>query len=152
MMSSKSQAYDSEKRLWLYSILKASPDSEGVLHRTRIQKLVFLLQDEFQDGEIAPPEFEFKPGEYGPYSSELASALDRLTQHEFIQEREERQPDGTVFYQYDIAPEIENVVAQDLDKNKRLEQTAREIFAKYSDSDLPELVYSVMGKYPELVV
>ena len=63
--------------LLLYSPNAADSHTEAVCGRTRLQKVVYLLQ---QEGSIAPEGvmFSFTPYKYGPFSKDLAVAIDFL--------------------------------------------------------------------------
>jgi len=131
-------------------------DGEPIEGRTRLQKMVFLMQKQFEEAGVDPTQsanYEFVPYDYGPFSKELYADLDDLTEHEMVESREEPIRDGTK-YNYEIQEAGREFIEQQIPKEEAqmIIEVAAEIKDEYNDvllSDLIEDVYSEYPKYAE---
>ncbi len=107
------------------SILDASKGSN--IGRTAIQKLVYLAHAKIPTLDIP----QYRPHYYGPYSSDLSLALERLVTHHFIDETPGRLREG---YKYRLTPDGDTIVAE-LKKHSLDEyQKIKDIVDKCKDS------------------
>lgn len=130
------------------ALLEAN-DEEPIEGITRFMKLVFLAQEETSLGEV----YEYRPGQYGPYSKHLYDDIDRLEAKGFI-ERTNRETDGD---------KNDEQVYTLTEKGERALRHAREqpevpepvgdlgsLKENYNSMDLWELLEYVYGEYPEM--
>ncbi len=130
-------------------------DGEPIEGRTRLQKMVFLMQKELkqrdQSGAVGL-EYDFIPYDYGPFSKELYDDLDAMIEQEFVDDTEEPLQSGKVKYIYEIENNGEELVGSESESWKDVDaimQLAREIKKNYNDMLLSELIEYVYSEYPE---
>jgi uncharacterized protein YwgA/predicted transcriptional regulator len=125
-----------------------------VRSRTRLEKLVFILQEELGFDFISS--YSFLPNKIGPYSAELVLDAKELGTLNIIEEEEVIHPtynaDGRDFvqYVYRISPEAEDMAKGIYDA---MESNARAKIAalkKYNDMPLKDLLNYVHDKWPKL--
>jgi len=123
--------------------------SRGCLRgRTKLQKLVFLIQDKL----ARVLDYDFQKGYYGPYSYKLHSIVDELVTLGFLDEIVETTASGNNMMCYQITDSgqalLRHWLAQDI-----LPQKARrnidDIYDKYGRLPLPLLVRKVYKEHPE---
>lgn len=129
-------------------------DEEPIEGRTRLQKMVFLMQQRLKEaGEdpIQSKNYDFIPYDYGPFSSELYSDLDELTEHEMVQSQEEPIRDGKTKYNYEIKGAGQEFIEHQLSKEEACQilELAEEIKDKYNDVLLSDLIEEVYSRYPK---
>ena len=83
-------------------VLDASKRSN--VGRTAIQKLVYLAQAKTQSLDT----LQYRPHYYGPYSSDLSLALERLVAHSFVDETLGHQYEG---YKYQLTSDGADIVS-----------------------------------------
>lgn len=108
-----------------YQLAKLILMAGGLRSRKRIQKTVHLLR-----AAGCPVDFDFRLHYYGPYSSELADLLDRMTESGIL--RETGQPtDVGIRYDYELDERMrESLEAYELTTKGRV---AKEEMATYED-------------------
>lgn len=129
-------------------------DGEPIEGRTRMQKLVFLMQqylDERDEYSFTSEEYEFIAYDYGPFSKELYDDLDSLSEQGHIVDSEEELRDGKEKYDYEIQPTGVDVIENRKDKEGAQEilQLAEDLKSQYNDVLLSELIDYVYSQYPE---
>lgn len=129
-------------------------DGEPIEGRTRLQKLVFLMQKRLEEGGEDPfqsDDYEFIPYDYGPFSKELYDDLDQTIARDMVDGREEEIGDDKVKYDYEIQDSGEQWVENQLSKDdaQRILALAEEIKDKYGDVYLSDLIDDVYSRYPE---
>lgn len=83
--------------------IAAVVEQEGELHgRVRLQKLGYLLQ---QSGFMPLRHIRFSYHHYGPFSEQLAGALDQAVASGLLHEQRRDSPNGYKYYVYVINPE-----------------------------------------------
>lgn len=120
--------------------------------RTRLQKMVFLLQKELEEEDISlslNESYEFWAYDYGPFSKELADEIDTLLGEERLEETEEPFDDGKVKYQYQLLESGEIKQGDHDRKQAAVIKKAEEIKTTYNDMALPEVIDQVYTRYPE---
>jgi uncharacterized protein YwgA len=118
---------------------------------TRLQKLVFLAQNGGLDDDPIPDEkgfelFDFDPYNYGPFSKELAQAVDDLADEGLIEKSTARTSSGNSREDYRIDPMREGA-ASDLisEEQERLLWSVKRL---YNDTPLFKLLNEVYADYP----
>ena len=130
-------------------------DQEPVEGRTRLQKMVFLLQKELEKRDeltTTGVKYEFVPYDYGPFSKDLYDDLDRMIEQRFVEDTEERLASGKVKYVYEIDAGGEDLVesqSKELAEAADIVDLAREIKNQYNDVLLSELIEYVYSEYPD---
>jgi uncharacterized protein YwgA len=120
--------------------------------RTRLQKMVFLVQKELENEGISldsNESYEFWAYDYGPFSKELADEIDVLLGEERLEETEEPFDDGKVKYQYQLLEAGEVRRGGHDRKLAAVIEKAEEIKATYNDMALPKVIDQVYTRYPE---
>jgi uncharacterized protein YwgA len=130
-------------------------DGEPIEGRTRLQKMVFLMQQELeqrgQSGAVGT-EYDFIPYDYGPFSKELYDDLDAMIDQEFVDDTEEPLRSGKVKYIYEIEDDGEDLVDSEKETWEDADaimQLAQEIKEDYNDMLLSELIEYVYSEYPD---
>ena len=132
--------------------------SRKIVHRTRFQKLVFLVEHEVPEVKnYFRKSYRWKPYYYGPFSPQLLDDLVLLNFYGFIDVDEgvEEEPGDdsapTIFYLTEKGVKyVEKRVIQILPKE--LTDKLRELVNKYNDMRLRDLLKYVYEKYPEYAV
>ena len=129
-------------------------DEEPIEGRTRLQKLVFLMQQRFKEQDKDPLKsgsYEFIAYDYGPFSKELYDDLDRLIERNKVISKEEPISEGKNKYIYEIQEEGINHIEQQLSKEeaKYILSLAEEIKRENNQIYLSDLIEKVYSQYPE---
>lgn len=123
--------------------------------RTRLQKMVFVLQQKLEESDELREDqrYEFFAYDYGPFSKELAEAVDDLIQAGLLEEDDvEYDDEGNVKYLYELQPEGRETVEDELESEdvQRLFEEARHVKQRFNeDLSLPEVIDEVYAEYPE---
>ena len=129
-------------------------DGEPIEGRTRLQKLVFLMQKRLEEAGEDPlqsDDYEFIPYDYGPFSKELYDDLDEIMARNMVEGREENLDEDKVKYNYKIQEDGEQWVSDQLSKKEaqRILELAEEIKNEYGDVYLSDLIDEVYSRYPK---
>jgi len=132
------------------ALLQAN-DGEKVDGRTRMQKLVFLIQEEFEDADRQlPGTYTYVPYDYGPFARSLYDDLDRLKKESVIEEKKTEMADGTIKYEYELTDQASDYLSQvPKQKLQRTLELAEQIKSDFNDTRLPKLLDYVYSEYPE---
>jgi len=143
------------KDLLPLSLLYAAEDQQ-IQGRTKMQKLVFLAQQEIDADSGTEVEFEFEPYKYGPFSKELIETLETFDEKGVINRRTEYTFDGTKKYIYTLTPEGKNSFEYNL-KHSPDSQTIQEILEESEDVvetygrwSISKLLDHVYDEHPEM--
>lgn len=121
--------------------------------RTRLQKMVFLMQKELEERSSAPTlDYEFIPYDYGPFSKDLYDDLDIMISQQFVDYIEEPLNSGNVKYVYELENNGKDLIESEPIDGEALSeilQVAREIRARYGEMLLSKLIEFVYSEYPE---
>lgn len=139
-----------DRELLPLALLRAN-DGEEIQGRTRMQKLVFLIQEEFEDAEHKLPEtYTYVPYDYGPFARDLYDDLDRLKDRGVIEEERVEMADGTYKYNYRLTDQADGYLSNlPQQKFERTQRFAEQIKSEFNDIRLPELLDYVYSKYPQ---
>lgn len=131
-------------------------DEKPIEGRTRLQKMVFLVQQRIDsDSHISlqSDDYEFIPYDYGPFSKDLYDDLDSLVEKRMVKDREEELDSGKVKYDYEIQSAGEEFVEMQLSSESEAAQEimkiARDVKTEYNDMLLSELIDDVYSRFPE---
>ncbi|SEV98407.1 type II toxin-antitoxin system antitoxin SocA domain-containing protein [Natrinema salifodinae] len=127
---------------------------EPIEGRTRLQKMIFLMQQRFQeidDNPLKSSNYDFIAYDYGPFSKEVYDDLDFLAEEDMIDDQEEQIGRDKTKYDYRIQQAGEEFVEQQLsqDEARRILALAEEIKQEYNDKQLSDLIEEVYSRYPK---
>ena len=139
-----------DRELLPLALLQAN-EREEIEGRTRMQKLVFLIQEEFENADSRlPGTYTYIPYDYGPFARELYDDLDRLKERGVITEERVEMSDGTYKYNYRLTDEAEDYISRvQQEKLEKTRQLADQIKSEFNDTRLPDLLDYVYAEYPE---
>lgn len=142
-MSKKNPTLEALVPLYIVSL------SEGCLKgRTRLQKIIFLVQDKL--AKIV--DYEFQKAYYGPYSYKLCSIVDELASLGVLEEVVETTASGHDMICYQMTKSGQALLRHWLNQNmlsQRAKKGIDNIFDEYGRIPLPLLVRRVYREYPE---
>lgn len=128
-------------------------EQDPIEGRTRLQKMLFLLQQSCKDCNF---QYKFNAYDYGPYSSTLQSDLDMLIDDEYLKEDSIPTIDGKLKYRYSITEKGARLVEGLLKDRKHPELRLAEMYDNceklknaVNHLNLNELLKDIYTKYPE---
>jgi len=129
--------------LLLLSAMSGSGTKEKVSGITRLEKMMFLLQNETAFSGRAVDKFTFKPWKFGPFSQEIYEDLDLLSSLDLVNV-EEREMANYVDYTgwdhlIDVEPD-EPLVEKVFSLTARGRRVAQKLREAISDRDWSEIV------------
>lgn len=135
-------------------ILAYVGDEDAIDGRTRLQKMVFVIQQELKEGNQLRDDqlYDFFAYDYGPFSKELAEEIDQMIDDDFLDEEEVEYDEGNVKYFYELKPQGRKLVEQQLTSEdlEQFTERARQIKHRFNDDlSLPEVIDEVYAEYPE---
>ncbi len=131
----------------LYLISKAEGRFRG---RTRLQKLVFLVQKAMGDSF----DFEFNPAEQGPLSYRLYQRMENLGALNLVKELQGRTVSGNPLMRYELTAEGKSFLDFVMQRNQlppNLRTAADKVYAEYGTLPFIELLDRVHTEYPQYV-
>ena len=130
-------------------IIIALINNLGIVNgRTRLQKILFLLENE----ENLDSHIKFEKWQYGPYSNEISRIIDSLKEKNVILETVNNTIRGESYF-YIINPEKQpevDVIIQDLDAEALVK--INNVIAKFGNMPLNQLLRYVYSRYPSWTV
>lgn len=140
----------------LIPLLLAYVDDETPIDgRTRLQKMVFVLQQHLKEtGDYSDDQlYSFFPYDYGPFSKELAESIDHMIDQGLLQEvSEEYNEEGDLKYRYRLQPKGRKVIerAYHHENINEIADEAGDLKHRYTEElSLPEVIDEVYAEYPE---
>lgn len=144
---------------------KPAPELHGV---TRLEKLLYLWQQEGPIRQISDSEYEFEPHNFGPFSKDIYDDVDLLTSATLVQERvvswgastdyveardvigddDSGEPQERIFKLTDRGKAVAEQLLRDVPPKAWKELV--EIKQRYTGLSLTQLIRYVYRKYPEL--
>ncbi len=128
-------------------------EKQPVEGRTRMQKMLFLLQQEYKSCDF---QYRFHAYDYGPYSNTLQSDVDELIDQGLLQEEPEPLINGKCKYRYSITKKgiklVEKILAEPKNKKLQLKEIyeSSEKIKKYANNlSINELLKDVYSRFPE---
>lgn len=124
-------------------------NNEPVQGRTRLQKMVFLLQQRTPDWKI--PEYQFEAYDYGPFSKSLYDDLDNLIERNLVEENREEFDQDKILYEYNLTEKGKKAVRLITDEQEWEELILRadEIKSQFNRMELAEVLDFVYTEYPQ---
>lgn len=137
----------------LLLLLKRGSDdiSEGFIRgKTRLQKLLFLMQDELKNRGYKA-KFAFRPYLYGPYSRELYTDIEWLRMNKLIEVKTDFSEEVGIVTDFIITEEGKQrlIVAMDSEISKNIDEIAKGVIEKYSQMSVTQLVEFVHKKFSD---
>lgn len=134
--------------------LMYAEEGETVEGRTRLQKMVFLLEKALEQHHRSPidgPQYNFIPYDYGPFSKTLYDDLDYLCDEGLVEDSEEKLDNGQVKYEYEITDEGRDFVKSQLlsADGEVIVELADDIRQEFNHVLLSNLIDYVYSEYPE---
>lgn len=137
-----------DRQLLPLALLCASEGQE-IRGRTRLQKMVFLIQKEFSDSDELPGEYNYIPYDYGPFAKKLYDDIDFLEERDVIDEDQETVDDKVVYY-YSLGSNADTYLDNwSQEEIERVLELAEEIKDRFNDVPLPALLDYVYSEYPD---
>lgn len=130
-------------------------DEEPIDGRTRLQKMVFVVQQELAESDDLREDqlYEFFAYDYGPFSKELAEDIDRMIDDGLLDEEDiEYDDEGNIKYLYTLESQGRSTVKREIAAREVDEviETARRIKRRFNEElSLPEVIDEVYAEYPE---
>lgn len=120
--------------------------------RTKVQKIVYLLQEEARSSEIKNL-FTYEPYFYGPFSEDLAKTVELLKNEDILEEisYESGKNIGARGYEYKLKGKgIERLeqLKKEIDPNINIE--LKNIVREYNFQKLENILRYIYLKYPEM--
>ncbi len=139
---------DARNFLVMY-ILSLADKIEG---RTRMQKIVFLIQQKIKNKNI---DYEFKPFDFGPFSDVLCDVIKNLSENGLLEERVTTSASGmSTKYVYRITEKGLNEF-RNISKSMQFKQdelnVAKEIINENKDVGIVDLINRVHSDFPDFV-
>lgn len=132
-------------------VLMEANENQPIEGRTRLQKMVFLMQQEFVEAdEPLPGKYQYIPYDYGPFAKKLYDDIDELSDRHVIDEDPETIEDGKVKYYYQLGRRGDDYLHEWPEEDiKRVRKVAERIKQDFNDMPLPQLLDHVYTQYPE---
>lgn len=119
--------------------------------KTRLQKLIFLSQEEFK-GKF---DFDFEPAPLGPLSYRLLDTVDELKKIGLLNEIKDFTDLGNRVYRYELTSEGKKVLQMGIDSKIITEDILKAnkgVMKEYGDMPHVELLDYVHEKYPDYLI
>jgi len=131
----------------LYLIRKEGGKFRG---RTRLQKLVFLVQKEMNDAF----DYGFKPAQQGPLSYKLYQRMQNLEALDLVKELEGTTHSGNLVFRYELTAEGKSFLNYAIQNNllpSEVKSAADRILEEYGTLPYVELLNKVHSDHPAYV-
>jgi len=127
--------------------LMYSQDQEEIQGRTRFQKMVFLLQQEFEKTEF----YDFEAYDYGPFSKGLYDDLDDLIDRNLVEETREEFDEDKVYYEYKLTDAGRELIERlsDEEKTQDIMGLSERLKQEINSEDLSVVLDRVYSEYPK---
>lgn len=139
--------------LLLYAAGATGEINEPIEGVTRLQKLLFLLDKEYNVGKLVPKYFDFEAYQYGPFTEEVYSVIDALTNYELIskekqdkispEELTEKELTSDYSYEGEEIDETPQMYEPNVEKFRLTDKglkLAEKLAASLSDSDMKKFI------------
>lgn len=129
--------------------LLAAMGEDSIEGRTRLQKLLFLIQKRVESDEVESLEqsYDFIAYDYGPFSKEIYEDIDQLAHRGLVREEKQRLDDGVIEYNYKLTEKGKAFVAE-----RGLEDVPDEfeaVIEQFGDENLNNIIDYVYSEYPD---
>lgn len=141
----------------VYPLLLAfAEDNEPIMGKTRLQKIIFLFQQEILKEKKKDLGYDFIPYNFGPYSSTLQSDVEELTNDDFLKVDAHQGLNGKYIYHYTITDKGQELAEALITESKyakfRLNgpyNLLKKIKIEANRDDLDSLLKRVYSEHPE---
>lgn len=130
--------------------LIAAIEDDSIEGRTRLQKLLFLVQKKAESGSGEPIDngYEFVAYDYGPFAKEIYDDIDRLIRRNIVSEVPKELDDGVIKYNYELTEKGEKIV-EERDLLEDAPDEIKTVVEEFNDKELSEIIDFVYSQYPE---
>ncbi len=121
--------------------------------RTRLQKMLFIFQQEIEDKlnlDLADG-YQFQAYDYGPFAPDLYQDLEELVSRGLVVEEKE-EFDDRVKYNYKITKDGKKIVEDQIESKEEFDEFLTEaelLKSQFNNLSLQELIDKVYSKYPQ---
>ena len=132
--------------------LKLTQNLKQIKGKTRLQKLVFLVQKESIKNNVKASSFEYEIYHYGPFSFQLSSTLEKLISDNLLEEKVEMTPNGYTKYVYVLTPKGKGLLDDAEDKgliSPELVKIIKNVAKEYGELQLSDVVSEAYRKFSE---
>lgn len=134
-------------------LLAYTEDKYPIKGKTRLQKIIFLFQQELKEKDLG---YKFIPYNFGPYSSILQYDIDELVANNYLKVEANQQLNGKYIYNYIITKKGEHLVEALLTDGKYVKFGFNPLLKKLSKlkrmanyDNLDDLLKRVYLEHPE---
>lgn len=130
-------------RCWILLLLLKR--TRKIVTRTKLQKLIFLIQDESR----IKGGYDFRKNHHGPHSYRLTADAESLAQEEIVTKEEILGRNNRLYYVYEATEKVDEIFENDVcpKVDSSLISRADTIIEKYKDCDYNQLTEYVYKKY-----
>lgn len=127
-----------------------SEDEQGLEGRTRLQKLLFLIQQRMDSrGKSLDRGYNFVAYDYGPFSKEIYDDIESLIDRGLVAEGAKKLDDGVIKYDYELTEEGREYVSDSSDELGDRLEIVEDVKDEFKGAELQEIIDYVYSKYPE---
>lgn len=143
-----------KRRHLLPLLLLNANEGESVKGRTRLQKLIFLIQQRLEEeGDTVEWGYHFRPYDYGPFAKGIYDDIEQLHRRGFVIEKEDRldQEDDVIQYDYELTDEGKKALWQYAGREtlSEVKGMTEQVKEQFNSIHLQELIDYVYTEYPE---
>jgi len=143
-----------KRRHLLPLMLLSANEGEPVKGRTRLQKLIFLIQQRLEEeGSTVEWGYHFRPYDYGPFAKGIYDDIEQLHRRGYVTEKEDRldQDDDVIQYDYALTDEGREALRQYATQEElsNLQEMTEQVKGRFNSIHLQELIDYVYTEYPE---
>ncbi|MBS3815630.1 MAG: helix-turn-helix transcriptional regulator [Hadesarchaea archaeon] len=139
-----------ERKILPLTLIHAN-GGEPVEGRTRLQKMIFLIQKQVEESAPLEEEYNYFPYDYGPFSKDLYDDIDELVEEGLVKENLKTEEEDKKKYYYELTSKGREILEEELKTKelKELKKKIEEIKSEYNEMNLPDLLEKIYSKYPE---
>ncbi|QIO25564.1 type II toxin-antitoxin system antitoxin SocA domain-containing protein [Haloarcula sp. JP-L23] len=138
-----------DRTLLTLALLDAQNES-GIEGRTRLQKLLFLIQQRLdQREESFDKGYDFVAYDYGPFSKEIYQDIDYLIERGFLAEHARKLDDGIIKYEYNLTEKGEDYIEESFPELGERHEVVQDVTNEFANEELQNIIDYVYSRYPE---
>jgi uncharacterized protein YwgA len=127
-----------------------SKGEQNLIGRTRLQKLLFLIQQRLDEqGQSLNRDYDFIAYDYGPFSQEIYEDVETLIERGLVSEDATKLDDGVIQYSYELTEKGRERLSDATDKMGDRMEVVEETKSEFYDEELQDLIDYVYAEYPE---
>lgn len=129
--------------------LLAAIEEDSIEGRTRLQKLLFLIQKRIEQKKNAQlsQSYDFIAYDYGPFAKEIYDDIDTLVRRGLVDEDPKELDDGVIKYDYKLTKKGKQLV----ESRRLVDDSPQEVDAvvsEFADKELSDIIDYVYSQYP----